>query len=149
MRYVIDVDLGWTTRHASLELRSAAGRRSVVLDAVGPGRWRLDGNLSPSLDGCLDVDLEASAMTNAFPIHRLDLAVGQQSDAPAAYVRSDALAVERLEQTYTRVTGHQARSRYLYAAPRFGFMCVVVYDEAGLVLNYPGIAVRSDPSCMY
>jgi hypothetical protein len=32
--------------------------------------------------------------------------------------------------------------RYDYAAPAFGFGCQLVYDESGLVLRYPGLAVR-------
>jgi hypothetical protein len=35
------------------------------------------------------------------------------------------------------------RQRYRYAAPAFGFTCTLVYDESGLVLDYPGIAVRA------
>jgi len=31
---------------------------------------------------------------------------------------------------------------YLQAAPAFGFTCTLGYDESGLVLDYPGIAVR-------
>jgi uncharacterized protein len=33
--------------------------------------------------------------------------------------------------------------RYHYSAPAFDFSCRLVYDEAGLVLDYPGIAVRA------
>ncbi len=35
------------------------------------------------------------------------------------------------------------RQRYLYAAPAFDFTCTLSYDESGLVLDYPGIAVRA------
>jgi hypothetical protein len=35
------------------------------------------------------------------------------------------------------------RSRYDYVAPSFDFRAVLVYDEFGLVLEYPGIAVRT------
>ncbi len=106
------------------------------------GGWRVDGTDAPHLDGCADIDLEASVFTNAFPVHRLGLAVGQSADAPAAYVRAPELAVERLEQRYTRVEGDGRQSRYDYAAPSFGFRARLVYDEFGLVLEYPGIAVR-------
>jgi len=53
------------------------------------------------------------------------------------------LAVERLEQTYARKPDDAARQRYDYAAPAFGFEARLVYDECGLVLDYPGIAVRA------
>ncbi len=71
-------------------------------------------------------------------MHRLALAVGAAAEAPAAYVRADGLAIERLEQRYERI----ADRRYDYRAPAFDFRCELAYDRHGLVLEYPGIAVR-------
>ena len=51
-------------------------------------------------------------------------------------------AVERLEQTYVRLPDQGSRQGYDYAAPVFDFACWLVYGESGLVLEYPGIAVR-------
>jgi hypothetical protein len=82
-------------------------------------------------------------MTNALPVHRLHLHLGQQAAAPAAYVRAVGLAVERLEQSYVRVSDEDGRQRYDYVAPTFDFTCRLVYDETGLVVDYPGIAVRA------
>jgi hypothetical protein len=53
------------------------------------------------------------------------------------------LSTERLEQSYTRLPGESRHQRYRYAAPAFGFTCTLVYDESGLVLDYPGIAIRA------
>ena len=84
------------------------------------------------------------AMTNALPVRRMGLAPGVGAAAPAAYVRAVGLAVERLEQTYLRAPDEATRhSSYDYTAPAFGFACRIAYDESGLVLNYPGIAVRT------
>jgi uncharacterized protein len=137
--YEIRLDATWTTRSARISVRSALGLRTTLLEADGRGHWLVDGRIVPQLDGCLDVDLESSAMTNAFPVHRIGLPVGGRAAAPAAYVRALDLAVERLEQTYVRV----ARERYDYSSPAFDFACRLVYDDSGLVLDYPGIAVRA------
>jgi uncharacterized protein len=142
VEYVIVVDAAWRTREARVRGRSAAGRRDVVLEAVEPGRWRIDGARAPHLDGCLDVDLEASALTNTIPVHRLALAVGTAAEAPAAYVRAVGLAVERLDQRYARADDDGRGERYGYEAPRFGFAGRLSYDAAGLVLDYPGLAQR-------
>jgi hypothetical protein len=123
--------------------RSADSLREIRLDGDGAGRWQLNGADAPWLDGCVDVDLESSALTNAFPVRRLGLEVGQHADAPAAYVRASDLEVELLEQHYLRLPNDDDRQRYRYAAPRFGFECDLLYDASGLVLDYPGIAVRS------
>jgi uncharacterized protein len=130
------------TRSAHVVARSVLGVQEVRLEADGTGVWQIDGKAAPWLDGCLDVDLEASASTNALPIHRLGLSVGGREDAPAAYVRAPTLRVERLEQTYARLPDDGESARYEYVAPAFDFSAVLTYDRFGLVLDYPGIAVR-------
>jgi hypothetical protein len=141
VEYAIGLDPGWRTVSAEIAGRSAAGAREVAVRNDG-GRWRVDNRLLPELDGCMDVDLESSVLTNAFPVHRLGLAVGQEAEAPAAYVRAVDLAVERLEQQYLRLPDVSGRQRYRYRAPRFDFECELVYDESGLLVDYPGIATR-------
>jgi uncharacterized protein len=143
--YDISVDASWTTRSARVRGRSARGSTSVRLEARGRGRWLVDGEPAPRLDGCLDVDLESSVVTNTLPVHRMALAIGDRTEVPAAYVRSVDLAVERLDQTYARTADDGARQVYEYAAPVFDFTARLVYDESGLVLDYPGLAVRARP----
>jgi len=143
VEYAIDLDGTGATRSARISGRSAMGPASALLEADGAGRWLVDGVPAPHLDGCLDVDLESSAMTNALPVRRMCLAPGAGAAAPAAYVRAVGLAVERLDQTYRRALGEAKRHRYDYAAPVFDFTCSLIYDESGLALDYPGIAVRA------
>jgi hypothetical protein len=143
VEYVIDLDGTGTTRSARIRGRSAAGFTSALLETDGAGRWVVDGVSASHLDGCLDVDLESSAMTNALPVRRMGLAPGARAAAPAAYVRAVGLDVERLGQTYLRAPDEAAHQRYDYAAPAFDFACRITYDESGLILDYPGIAVRA------
>jgi hypothetical protein len=140
--YTIVVDAGWATRSAHVVSRSTAAEREVQIERHPTGGWRLNGLHAPELSDCDDVDLEASAFTNAFPVHRLKLEVGESADAPAAYVRAPNLRVARLEQRYLRLPDDGERARYDYEAPAFEYRDVIVYDEHGLVLAYPGIAER-------
>ena len=142
IRYELTLDERWVTRSAHVVARSVLGVQEVRLEADGAGVWQIDGKAAAWLDGCLDVDLEASASTNALPIHRLGLSVGARADAPAAYVRAPTLRVERLEQTYARLPDDGENARYEYVAPAFDFSAVLTYDRFGFVLDYPGIAVR-------
>jgi hypothetical protein len=141
--YAIVTSREWVTQSARVSGRTSAGQRERVLAADGAGRWRIDGAPAPYLDGCLDVDLESSSLTNAFPVRRLGLQIGEEAQAPAAYVRAPDLSVERLEQRYVRLEDDGQRQCYHYAAPRFDFECRIRYDECGLVVEYPGIAVRA------
>jgi hypothetical protein len=141
--YALEVDRDWKTRRAQVTGQSATGRRELTLESDGHGHWSLDGDPCPRLEGCLDVDLEFSSFTNAAPVHRLGLEIGQRAEAPAAYVRALRLSVERLDQSYVRLEDDGPRQRFDYTAPRFDFRCLLVYDESGLVLDYPGIASRA------
>jgi hypothetical protein len=143
LSYSVLLDGSWRTRTATVTTRSWTGQVEVVLETDGAGHWTVNGRPSPSLYGCLDVDLEASAMTNALPAHRLELPIGERADAPAAYVRTKSLVVERLDQTYRRIKDDGSTCRYDYTAPAFDFHCMITYDQSGLVLHYPGIARRS------
>jgi hypothetical protein len=140
--YRIEVDAAWVTRSARVTARTVAGSRQTRLEADGAGHWLVDGDPAPRLDGCMDVDLESSAMTNTLPVHRLALPLGARADAPAAFVRV-LQPVDRLEQVYARIADQAAHQRYEYAAPAFDFTSRLVYDESGLVLDYPGIALRA------
>lgn len=52
---------------------------------------------------------------------------------------------DRHAQVYRRHGTHvyALANQYDYAAPAFGFTCRLIYDESGLVPDYPGIAVRA------
>jgi len=141
--YSIGLDASWLTRDARVTARTASGRRETVLASDGEGHWSVDGHPAAELDGCLDVDLESSAVTNALPVHRLGLAAGDRAEAPAAYVRALDLSAGRLEQRYARIADEDGHQRYRYEAPAFAFTCTLVYDDSGLVLDYPEIAVRA------
>lgn len=135
--YEITLDDRWRTRAVRVSSDTVAGTRRTDLVSDGDGRWTVDGRPAPHLDGLVDVDLEASACTNTLPIHRLALPVGERVVASAVYVRALDLAVRRLDQTYRRRDAH----RFDYTSED-DFRAVLTYDDAGLVVDYPGIAVR-------
>ena len=139
--YEIDVDPDWRTRSVHAINSTASGDREVVLERSTDG-WTVDGVARPDLDGCLDVDFESSAVTNTLPIHRLPFVVGEAYDVPAAFVQADDLSVIRLEQRYTLLSSDDRRHVFHYESATFDFACELTYDASGLVLDYPGIAVR-------
>ena len=139
--YHVELDSHWNTRRAWTTGRTASGSVERLVQSDGDGHWQVDGVDAHHLAGCLDVDLESSALTNALPVHRLGLAIGERTVAPAAYIGLSG-AVERLDQSYARVDDQDGRQRYDYEAPAFDFRCRLIYDQSGLVLEYPGIAVR-------
>ncbi|MFL5457847.1 MAG: putative glycolipid-binding domain-containing protein [Myxococcales bacterium] len=143
VQYAIGFGAAWSALSALVAGRSAAGVSQLSVAGDGAGHWELNGAAAPALDGCLDVDLESSALTNAVPVRRLRLAIGRQAEAPAVYVRAGDPHVERLEHRYVRLDDDGDRQRYDYTARRFGFACELLCDSYGLLLDYPGIATRA------
>lgn len=139
LRYVIELEPSWRTRRAVIE---AGDGRRLEIAGDGAGRWAVDGVAAPGLDGCVDVDLEASVVTNTVPIHRLALGVAERADAPAVYVRTRTWAVERLDQSYARLPDEAGVLVFDYAAPRFGYRDRLRFAPDGLVLDYPSIGSR-------
>ena len=140
LAYEIEVDAAWCSRAAVVRSVMPGDDAEVVLTCAADGRWSVDGQHRPELDGVVDVDLEASAMTNTLPAHRLALA--DPTPAPAAYVRLD-LSVERLEQWYgPALSLPDGGCRVGYLAPRFEADFDLTYDASGLVLDYPFLASR-------
>jgi hypothetical protein len=142
VNYNIELDQEWKTRRARITSRTALGSIEQLVESDGEGHWRIDGDEAAQLDGCFDIDLEASGMTNALPVHRLSLATGENAAAPAAYVRLANPKIERLDQFYARLGDQSGRMSFDYHAPVFDFRCRLTYDRAGLVLEYPGIGIR-------
>jgi hypothetical protein len=142
--YAIELDSRWRTRTARVRGQSLTGVQEVDVQADDDGCWRVNGSRVPALDGCIDLDLELSSLTNAFPVRRLALQVGKRAHAPAAWVRALDLRVERLEQQYERIADtSDGHARFDYVAPDLNFRSELEYDHSGLIVAYPGIAVRN------
>jgi uncharacterized protein len=138
----LETDEQWRTRSAHVTAKTVSGVRERLVEADGEGHWWIDGVEATHLDGCVDIDLESSAMTNTLPVRRLGLSVGERADVPASYLRVAPSTLDRLEQSYLRIEDVEGRQQYVYAAPAFEFECHLVYEDSGLVLEYPGIATR-------
>jgi hypothetical protein len=134
----IEVDARWATRTVDVWSVSGAGERRVRLVVDPEGRWWRDGSRAPDLDGCIDVDVAATPLTNTFPINRLaGLDVGASATFPVAWVEVPELDATRMDQTYRRL----AARRWEYSDERFGAFELSV-DDDGLVVDYAGLATR-------
>lgn len=101
----------------------------LILDHDGEGNWRD----RPELEGCLEVDISTTPLTNTLPINRLGLSLGESLDIRAAHVKLPALTVSAMAQRYTRL------GERLYRYQSKGFQADLVVDEYALVVDYPGL----------
>ena len=133
--YRIACDKDWRTRTVEVHTAWQGARRLLCLERDPGGQWRRDGEPSPELDGCGDVDLEVTPATNALPVNRLRLPVGGRQEILAAWVRFPSLRVIPARQSYERL----AESRYRYTSLESGFTALVDVDTDGIPIDYEGI----------
>ena len=143
--YRIDVDNRWQTIRADVTEVVAGRENHCVIESDRAGNWTVDGVAAPQLDGCIDIDLESSALTNTIFLHRVQPSrTDIVYDAVAAFVRCAPLRFERIEQTYRR-TNDGARAgeiRFEYTSLAFDTNIELTFDRYGLVTDYPGLATR-------
>jgi hypothetical protein len=133
--YRIDCDPSWRTRAASVAGWLGDERIRCEIEHDGEGNWTLDGLACPQVAGATDVDLNFSPSTNLLPIRRLSLAVGDESEVLAAWLRFPTFVLEPLPQLYRRT----APTTYHYESAGGRFVADLEVDESGFVLHYPGL----------
>lgn len=134
--YEIGLDPGWVFRGLRLEKTDG---EVLLLNADGRGHWT-DGEHRrlPHLDGCLDIDLSGSPLTNTLPIRRASFTPGVPQRFKIAWIPLDTLKPRIDEQTYTLIDDGQ----YLYESSDSAFKAEVSVDDAGLIVNYPSLFER-------
>jgi hypothetical protein len=140
-RFSVVVDDRWQTRSCFIEVLGGDGLDRVTLTADALGHWTLDGRDWTELEGCRDVDVSISPLTNTLVVLRLGLAVGEERHLDVAWVDVPSLAVARVTQTYRREPDGPRGRQYVYADPTYGSFVFTV-DPLGVVLEYQGLFAR-------
>lgn len=137
--YSVRCDSSWVTTaaHVAGFIGDKAVKATIAADSSRS--WRLNGQFRADVQGCIDVDLNFTPSTNALPIRRLDLQVGEQAEVHAAWLRFPEFTLERLVQTYTRI-GERA---YRYESGGGTFVADLIVDDAGLPVSYGNIWSRA------
>lgn len=140
LAYRLQWDEQGLLRQADLEAHRHAQARSLSLRVDPAGRW-LDeqGTQLRRLDGCVDIDIWPTPLTNSFPIWRSRLQVGQRAEFRMAWVCAPELTVEAKPQAYTRL---QERVYLFESLDGSGFKAELAVDEQGFVIDYPGLFSR-------
>jgi hypothetical protein len=134
LSYALTLDAGWQVDEA--QLLTTAGL-ALRLDRDGAG-WRVGGRPAPHLEGCIDIDIRATPLTNTLPIRRLALGPAQSAEIEVAYVDVPSLTVARARQRYTRLDDSTIRFESLES----GFTADLPVDAEGFVTDYPGLFRR-------
>ncbi len=133
--YEVLADSQWKTRSA--RLTGFRGKREIGMRIrrTKDGNWRVGTEMQPAVAGCMDIDLGFTPATNLLAVRRLKLRVGEQAQAPAAWLALPGLKLKLLPQTYLRST----EIEYEYAAPSVGYKGRLRVSKLGFVEQYPGL----------
>jgi len=145
LAYALTCDSSWIFRKATIEIQ-AGGPRVVRQIEVDDATWRVDGIARAELEGCLDIDIMGSPITNTLPVRRLTWRTGQMRELKMAYIRLPDLEVAPVLQRYTLLedsaSSADSSQRFTYLAVASGFSAEVLLDREGFVLQYPPIWQR-------
>jgi len=146
--YELRCDAAFRVTGLTISVTESAGGMRLALAADGDGHWEANGHARPDLDGCIDLDINCTPLTNTLPIRRLDWPAGQAHDLDVAYVSVPDLSVSRARQRYTllaRDAGEEPGQR-VFRYESGSFRADLPVDDHGLVIDYPGFWARvGDP----
>lgn len=134
LSYLIACDASWNTLRGNVFGWLGNQNVNIELTVDELHHWQLNGTTKSAVDGCVDLDLNFSPVTNMLPIRRLNLAIGEQAEVKAAWLRFPSFELEPLSQVYTRLD----ESRYRYSSSDGEFVRDLTVNEVGFVTDYPG-----------
>lgn len=134
LEYLIECDLYWRTVFATVDGWVGDDAVEYEVESTDEGVWYLDGQEIAAVQGCIDIDLNFSPVTNFLPLKRLNLSVGEEKNVRAAWLRFPSFSLEPLEQTYERAS----ESSYNYHSGT-GFASTITVDRFGMPIEYSGL----------
>jgi hypothetical protein len=136
LEYLIECDTEWRTSFATID--GFVGDEVIAIEIEVDGdAWYLNGEEVPAVEGCIDIDLNFSPVTNLLPIKRSGLGVGDKATVRAAWLRFPSFDLEPLEQIYTR----KSESVYNYQSST-GFEKDITVDKFDVVQEYRDFWIR-------
>ena len=139
LTYRLMISDAWHVREAHLQLTTG---RSLHLLNHGAGAWWVNGHARPDLHACIDIDIQATPLTNTLPIRRLSLRRDEGATIRPVYIRVPALTAEGGLQRYTAL---EPGSLYRFESLDSGFTADLPVDPEGFVLDYPEVFRRLGP----
>jgi uncharacterized protein len=137
--YQLSCDASWRVTGLTITAVSAAGTRTLRLSAGHDARWLADGQPRPDLDGCIDVDISLTPLTNTLPIRRLTWTPGTAHELDVVYVDAPDLTARRVSQCYTLLKEEPDDKAPLYRYESGSFRADLTVDGDGFVTDYPGL----------
>jgi uncharacterized protein len=139
VEYLIQTDARWHTRFVDVKARINGRALHLQFEGDGHGHWKDQGKTVAAFEGCTDVDIPLTPFTNTLPINRLNLSIGEEKQIQVLYIDLLDDRITPVRQQYRRL----ATGAYHYENVPNDFEADIQVDEAGLVVDYPALFVRT------
>lgn len=139
VEYHIRTNADWQTVSVVIKSRHSDQVQDVSFQSDARGNWSSNGKELPEFKGCMDVDIPLTPFTNTLPINRMKLEKHEEREIRVMYI-------DLLENRITPVTQryrHLSDGKYHYENVPNDFEADIEVDEAGYVVDYPELFVRS------
>jgi uncharacterized protein len=139
VEYHIRTNEYWQTVLLELTSQVSNNTQMTTFEGDGKGIWTFNGKEAEQFIGCIDVDIAVTPFTNTLPIRRLQLQQGQSQQIQVIYCDLLNQVIKPVSQNYTRLSNNE----YHYENIPNDFEATIQVDESGLVVDYPGLFVRT------
>ncbi|RZJ64398.1 MAG: hypothetical protein EOO50_15690 [Flavobacterium sp.] len=136
-QYMIECEENWNTENFAFRFADA-DLASQKYTRHSDGTWTSDGKRIYELDGCIDIDISLTPLTNSLPIKRLQLKVGESVEINVVYIDPENNKIFPAAQRYTRLDD----LKYRFETIPNDFEAVILVDENGFVEEYPNLFER-------
>ncbi|WP_374165054.1 putative glycolipid-binding domain-containing protein [Arcticibacter sp. MXS-1] len=137
--YRIQTSQNWETLSLEIKYRQSNKMQVIRLEGDGKGSWMKNGEQADEFKGCIDVDISLTPFTNTLPISRLPMRQHDSQDIHVLYCDLLAGELRPVFQKYTRLS----ETEYRYQNIPNDFGATIEVDEAGFVVDYPQLFVRT------
>ena len=139
VNYVIKTNHAWETVSCEINAQLDFTNKSLRFQRNEQGDWTLNNEPADQFKGCIDIDIPLTPFTNTLPINRLKLAEKASQQIQVLYIDLLADEIRSVRQNYTR----RSQTEYQYENVPNDFEAVITVDQLGLVIDYPGLFVRT------
>lgn len=138
VEYRIRTNPRWATLFVEVRSQHSNQVQYHRLESDGQGNWKSQGKPAPQLNGCMDIDISLTPLTNTLPINRLKLSPSTSQEIQVVYLDLLEQQMAPVRQKYTCLS----KTSYQYENVPNDFEAVITVDGLGLVVDYPELFVR-------
>ncbi|WP_299876318.1 putative glycolipid-binding domain-containing protein [uncultured Sulfitobacter sp.] len=140
-RYWLSCTASFECTFVNVITSTDAGKHELKLHRTMDGWKDANGLILPCSRNALDPDIACTALTNTYPIRRLEKQGIADATIDVLFIPVPTLSPRIVSQRYTKV-----EDGWRYENTLSGFTALLSLDKDGLVTDYPGVCKRTKAS---